>query len=32
MFYETNEEIERFAAEYYELNNVKMKVINKRFT
>ena len=32
MFYATNEEIERFAAEYYEPNNVKMKVINKRFT
>ena len=31
MFYATNEEIERFAAEYYELNNVKAKVINKRF-
>ena len=32
LFYATNEEIERFAAEYYELNNVKMKVVNKRLT
>lgn len=32
MFYATNEEIERFAAEYYELNNMKTKLINKRFT
>lgn len=32
MFYATNEEIERFAAEYYELNNAKTKLINKRFT
>ena len=32
MFYETNEEIERFAAEYCELNNVKAKVVNKRLT
>lgn len=32
MFYETNEEIERFAAGYCELNNVKAKLINKHFT
>ena len=33
LFYATNDEIERFAAEYLELNNVKAKkTINKRFT
>ena len=32
MFYATNEEIERFAAEYYGLNNAKTKLINKRLT
>ena len=32
LFYATNEEIERFAAEYCELNNIKARRINKRFT
>ena len=32
MFYATNEEIECFAAEYCELNNIKAKSVNKRFT
>lgn len=32
LFYATNEEIEWFAAEYLELNNIKTRRINKRFT
>lgn len=32
LFYATNEEIEQFAAEYLELNNIKTRRINKRFT
>lgn len=32
LFYATNEEIERFATEYLELDNIKTRRINKRFT